>query len=186
MGAVVSLCEGSARVKTILLFRHAKSDRDDPALKDHDRPLNDRGREAAPKMATYIKAGEYRPDLVLCSTARRTVETFDLAKGALDEAKVKFEEGLYLAESRQLIERLRWLEDDVEAVMIIGHNPGLEQLAHALAASPKREREEKLHRRMREKFSTAALAVITLPVKAWRDVKPGTGKLVDFMRPKDL
>jgi len=173
-------------MKTLFILRHAKSDRDNPALKDHDRPLNERGREAAPKMAAYIKSHGYKPDVVLCSTSRRTVETYDLVKAALGEVPVKFEETLYLAEKRHLIDRLRWLEDDATSVMIIGHNPGLEELANAMAASPKKEKDEKLHRRMREKYSTAALAVIALPVTAWRDVKPGTGKLVDFMRPKDL
>jgi len=173
-------------VKTVYVLRHAKSDRDNPALQDHDRPLNARGRDAAPKMAAYIKSQGYEPDAVLSSTSRRTVETYDLVKEALGEAKVTFEEGLYLAEKRQLMERLRWLDDDLQSVMVIGHNPGLEELANALTASPKNEKQERLHRRMREKFSTAALAVIQLPAKAWRDVKAGTGKLVDFMRPKDL
>jgi phosphohistidine phosphatase len=70
--------------------------------------------------------------------------------------------------------------------MFIGHNPGIEQFAGALVASPKRESEEKTHKRMRDKFSTCALAVIKLPIEAWRDVKAGVGKLQDFMRPKDL
>jgi phosphohistidine phosphatase len=173
-------------VKTIYILRHAKSDRSDLALKDHDRPLNERGREAAPQMAAYFKSKRYKVDLVLCSTARRTVETYDLVKEALGGATVTFEESLYLAEQRQLVERLKWVEDDVKAVMIIGHNPGLEQLANGLCASPKDQDGEKLHRRMREKFSTAALAVVKMPVKSWRDVKPGAGTLVDFMRPKDL
>lgn len=173
-------------MKTVYILRHAKSDRDNPALQDHDRPLNARGRDAAPKMAAYIKSQGYEPDAVLSSTSRRTVETYDLVKEALGEAKVTFEEGLYLAEKRQLMERLRWLDDDLQSVMVIGHNPGLEELANALTASPKNEKQERLHRRMREKFSTAALAVIQLPAKAWRDVKAGTGKLVEFMRPKDL
>ena len=174
-------------MKTIYLLRHAKSDWVDPGVKDHDRPLNARGREAAPAMAAYIKAKGYRPDLVLCSTARRTVETFDLVKAALGEGvAVKFEESLYLAEPRQLMERLRRLDDAVKAVMVIGHNPGIAQVAAELSASPEDEAQEKLHRRMRDKFSTCALAVITARAKSWRDVRSGRGALKDFMRPKDL
>ncbi len=174
-------------MKTIFLLRHAKSDRDDPALKDHDRPLNERGREAAPRIGAYIKSKRYKPDTVLCSTARRTVQTYDLVKDAVGGgSKVKFEESLYLAEQRHLLERLRWLDDELKSAMIIGHNPGIEQLANALSTSPKDAAAEKLHRRMREKFSTCALAVIKVPMKAWRDVKPGSGTLVDFVRPKDL
>ena len=173
-------------MKTVYILRHAKSDRDNATLKDHDRPLSARGRDAAPKMAAYIKSQGYEPEAVLSSTSRRTVETYDLVKEALGKAKVNFEESLYLAEKRQLMDRLRWLDDGLGSVMLIGHNPGLEELANALAASPKNEKQERVHRRMREKFSTAALAVIQLPATAWRDVKAGTGKLVDFMRPKDL
>lgn len=174
-------------MKTVYLLRHAKSEWADPGLQDHDRPLNARGRDAAPKMAAYLKAERYHPELVLCSTARRTVETFDLIKKALGpEVEAKFEEGLYLAEQRQLLERLHWIDDVVKTVMLIGHNPGLEQLAHALCASPEDPAEEKLQKRMREKFPTCALAVIKVPAKSWRDVKAGHGRLKDFMRPKDL
>jgi phosphohistidine phosphatase len=174
-------------MRTIFLLRHAKSDWAHADLQDHDRPLNARGRDAAPKMAAYIETKGYNPELVLCSTARRTVETFDLVKRALGhEVEVKFEEGLYLAEPRQLFERLQWIDDKVKAVMLIGHNPGMAQLAHALSATPDDTDEEKLMRRMSEKFPTCTLAVIKIPAKSWRELKPGSGKLKDFMRPKDL
>ena len=174
-------------MKTVYLLRHAKSDWDDPAQKDRDRPLSARGRDAAPKVGAYIKSKRYKPDTILCSTARRTVETCDLIREAVGAASnVKFEETLYLAELRHLIERLRWLDDELKSAMIIGHNPGMEQLANVLTQAPKTVLEERLHKRMREKFSTCALAVIKLPVKGWREVKPGTGTLADFMRPRDL
>lgn len=174
-------------MKTVCILRHAKSDWGNPDVGDHDRALNERGREAAPKMGAYLKAKKFKPDIVLCSSAKRTRETYDLVKPFVGaRVPVVFEEGLYLAEVRQLVERLRWLDDDVGAAMIIGHNPGLEQLANGLSASPKTADEEKLHRRMREKFSTCALAVVELPVESWREVKMGVGTLKDFMRPKDL
>lgn len=173
-------------MKTLYILRHAKSDQGDGSMRDHDRPLNTRGREAAPKMGAYLKAKGYKPDLVLCSTARRTIETCDLIRPSLGDITVAFEAGLYLAEARSIIDRLRRLDDGVGAAMVIGHNPGLEQLAAGLSASPKTEDEERLHRRMREKFSTCALAVIKFPVKTWRDVKLGAGVLGDFMRPRDL
>jgi phosphohistidine phosphatase len=174
-------------VKTVYLLRHAKSDWGNAGIKDHDRPLNERGREAAPKIGAYVKSKRYKPDTILCSTARRTIETFDLVKTAAGAASpVKFEETLYLAELRHLIDRLRWLDDRFKSAMFIGHNPGMEQLANALPRPPASAAEEKLHRRMREKFSTCALAVIKLPVEVWREVKPGIGTLVDFVRPRDL
>jgi phosphohistidine phosphatase len=174
-------------VKTVYLLRHAKSDWADPGMKDHDRPLNERGRAAASAMAGYIKEKGHKPELVLCSTARRTIETLDLVKAALGkQVAVRFGDDLYLAEPRQLMQRLRGLEDGVGRVMFIGHNPGIAQFANELCASPEDEAEEKLHRRMREKFPTCALAVIRVPVRAWREVRAGGGALADFVRPKDL
>ena len=174
-------------MKTVYLLRHAKSDWAEGGLKDNERPLSDRGKKAAPQMAAYIKAQKYKPDLVLCSTARRTVETFDALKEALgDDINVRFEDGLYLAEPHKLLERLTWLDDGIKSAMIIGHNPGIAQLAAQLARSPEDVDEEKTHKRMREKFSTGALAVIKMPIKAWAELKYGRGRLVDFMRPKDL
>jgi len=174
-------------VRTVYLWRHAKSDWAEAGLKDHERPLSERGKKAAPLMAAYLKAKKYRPDLILCSTARRTVETYDALNEVLaGSLTVRFEDGIYLAEPRHLMDRLRWLEDAVKSVMIIGHNPGVAQLASQLAHAAKNGEEEKTHKRMREKFSTGALAVIKLPIKAWADLKDGQGRLADFMRPKDL
>ena len=174
-------------MKVVYLFRHAKSDWAEAGLKDHERPLSERGKKAAPQIAAYIKSKKYRPDLILCSTARRTVETYDALKEVLgDSVSVRFEDSIYLAEPRHLMDRLRWLDDDVNSVMIIGHNPGMAQLALQLAQSPKDGEEEKSHKRMREKFSTGALAVIKIPTKTWADLKEGHGRLADFVRPKDL
>jgi phosphohistidine phosphatase len=173
-------------MKMLYILRHAKSDQGDGSIRDHDRPLNARGREAAPRMGAYLKAKHAKPDLILCSTARRTVETCDLVRPSLGDVMVAYERGLYLAEDAALIERLRRVGDDIGSVMMIGHNPGLEALANGLSASPKSEVEEKMHRRMREKFSTCALAVIQFDGKSWREIKPGAGVLVDFMRPRDL
>lgn len=174
-------------MKTIYLLRHAKSDWGDAEIADQDRPLNERGRDAAPRMGAYMKAHRYKPDLVLCSTARRTVETFELVKGYLGgDMTVEFEEALYLAEPRPLMQRLRSLDDTVKAVMFIGHNPGIAQFATGLCSAPKSAAEEKVHGHMREKYSTCALAVIQSPAKTWRDVRAGGGTLKDFTRPKDL
>ncbi|MFM9865448.1 MAG: SixA phosphatase family protein [Micropepsaceae bacterium] len=173
-------------MKTVYILRHAKSDQSDGSISDHDRPLNARGRETAPRMGAYLKTKGYKPDLVLCSTARRTVETCELVRPSLGDITVTFEAGLYLAEARTISDRLRKLDDALGSAMVIGHNPGLEELAGELSASPKTPDEERLHRRMREKFATATLAVITFPMKRWREIKAGGGALADFMRPRDL
>jgi phosphohistidine phosphatase len=173
-------------MKTLYILRHAKSDQGDGSVGDHERPLNGRGREAAPRMGAYLKSKGYAPQLILCSTARRTVETCALVQPALGDVTVQFEQGLYLAEARSILERVRRVDEAIASVMVIGHNPGLEQLAGGLSSSPRTEAEERLHRRMREKFSTCALAVIQFPAKSWREIKQGGGALIDFMRPRDL
>lgn len=173
-------------MKTLYILRHAKSDQGDGSIGDHERPLNERGREAAPRMGAYLKSKGYAPQLILCSTARRTVETCGLVQAVLGDVTVQFEQGLYLAEARSILDRVRRVDEAIGSVMVIGHNPGLEQLANALSASPKAEAEERRHRRMREKFSTCALAVIQFPAKSWREIKQGGGVLVDFMRPREL
>lgn len=173
-------------MKTVYVLRHAKADQGDGSIGDHDRPLNARGREVAPRMGAYVKAKGYKPDLVLCSTARRTVETCELVRPSLGDITVTFEAALYLAEARAIADRLRRLDDALGSVMVIGHNPGLEELADDLSQSPETPEEERFHRRLREKFPTCALAVITLPVKRWRDLKAAAGTLTDLMRPRDF
>lgn len=172
-------------MKTIFILRHAKSDSDNPAFKDFDRPLNERGREAVPKIGAYFKSKSYSCDIVLCSTAQRTRETYDLIRPYLrDGMKVKFDNGLYLAEPKYLLGYLRGLSEDLQAAMIIGHNPGLELLAGSLVAKAQDDKAAALQRSMAEKFSTCALAVIGSSAETWSALKPG--KLLDFVRPRDL
>lgn len=173
-------------MKTLLILRHAKSSWDDD-FPDKDRPLAKRGRAAAPMMGRYIAQQGYEPDLVLCSTARRTLETLDLMMPALGRRiSVLYEEPLYLAEAQSLLERVRWVEDAVETVMIVGHNPGLEDLALLLCGTPIEAAERERLSAIQEKFPTAALAVLTFAGKHWRTIGPGRGRLIDFMRPRDL
>jgi phosphohistidine phosphatase len=174
-------------MKTLYLLRHAKSDWADGSLRDQDRPLNARGRAAAPAMAAYMAKQAYVPDVILCSAARRTVQTLDLVlRHTGFPAPVRYEDALYLAEWRQMLERIKWIEEPFAAALIVGHNPGTEQLALALAGSGVDAEEKARRALMREKYPTAALAVLRFPVSAWRGVAPGTGTLADFVRPRDL
>jgi phosphohistidine phosphatase len=174
-------------MKTLFLLRHAKSDWSDGALSDHARPLNGRGRTAAPLIAEYLKKRGYQPALVLCSTARRTVETLDLIRAALPaSAEIKYEDPLYLAEPPQLLERIKWLGGGVPSAMVIGHNPGLEQLAAQLSGPGKSPAEKARRALLLEKYPTAALAVLSFGGASWKDVSKGKGALIDFVRPKDL
>lgn len=174
-------------MKTLYLLRHAKSDWSDGALSDHARPLNARGRTAAPLVASYLKTKGYKPELILCSTARRTVETLDLLKPELPQkTQIRYEDPLYLAEPDKLLERINWVEDRINALMLIGHNPGMEMLAASLSGSGKTAAEKARKTLLKEKYPTAALAVLAFTVKSWREVGLGSGVLADFVRPKDL
>ena len=168
-------------MRRVYLLRHAKSSWKDSSLADRDRPLAGRGRRAAAAIADHLKAEGIRPDLVLCSPARRTRETLERVETALgDRVEVRFEEALYGASEIELLARLRALPPEVSSVMLIGHNPGLEDLALALASTG-----DGLAR-LREKYPTGAFATIDLPADEWDAIEADTGELVAYVRPRDL
>lgn len=169
-------------MKTLILLRHAKSGWDDPELADHDRPLAARGREAAPRMGAWLKAHGPVPDLVLCSTATRARQTLALALEVLGaEPETRFDRGLYLAGATAVLARVRRAPDEAATVMVVGHNPDFEQLARRLAATGGRAALD----RLAEKYPTAGLAVIELPVERWAEAGPG-GRLIAFETPKTV
>lgn len=170
-------------MRTLYLLRHAKSCWDDPALNDFERPLNGRGRQAGRAMALHLVQAAIRPNLVLCSTARRTRETWAAIEEALPGVPALFEDGIYEAGREQLLERLRGLDDTILSAMLIGHNPGLERLAAALAAG---RGDADSVARMEAKFPTGALAKLDCPVTRWTDLAEGACQLAAFVRPKDL
>ena len=168
---------------TLSLFRHAKSSWDNPDLQDFDRPLNERGQEAAPRMGAFMAESKIVPDLILCSPAVRARETLELALPYLPaKPTVNYEDGLYLTASETLLKRIRKLEANVHHAMIVGHDPGLHHLATELCGSG----EPELLQTLARKLPTAGLVVILFDVTAWSKVKPGTGQLDLFMTPKRL
>jgi phosphohistidine phosphatase len=168
-------------MKRLYLLRHAKSSWKDRSLADRERPLAGRGRRAARAVADHLGTERVRPELVLCSPARRARETLERIEGALgDNVEVVFEEGLYGANEAGLLARLRALPREVGSVMVVGHNPGLGELALALAS------EGAELARMREKYPTGALATIDLPVDSWSALERGGGELVAYVRPRDV
>jgi phosphohistidine phosphatase len=170
----------------LLLLRHAKSDWNKD-IDDHDRPLSPRGRKAAPAIALHMRRKEYLPQAVLCSTAERTRETLDLLLAAWTrKPAVRYQRELYLAECPALLASLKKAPARASPLLLVGHNPGMEQLAVALAAQPKGAAERTRLQSLAQKFPTAALAVLDFEIASWRFLKPGTGQLVDFVRPKDL
>ena len=168
-------------MKRLTLLRHAKSSWDDPGLEDVERPLAPRGRKAARALAVHMDDEGITPALVLCSPARRTRDTIDLVRSGLPPGtKVRIEERLYGAGPADVLKILRRLSDTVSSVMVVGHNPTMQELALALAATgPGLER-------VSASFPTGGLAKLTLPVARWHDVGPGTAALASFVTPKEL
>jgi phosphohistidine phosphatase len=163
------------------LLRHAKSSWDDQDMEDVERPLAPRGARAADRMREYLDAEEIRPELVLCSSALRTRETLArILPGLGPELTVRIEPSVYSFEADQLLERLREMPDDVASVMLIGHNPAMQELASLLARRGDRLGE------LRRGFPTAALAELNLRGGSWRELAPGTGRLTRFIVPREL
>jgi phosphohistidine phosphatase len=161
----------------LYLLRHAKSSWKQPERADHDRPLAGRGRRAAKAIARHLDEHDIEVELVLCSTARRARETLERIQPALGAVSVVYERELYGETASGLLERLRSVPDSVATVMLIGHNPALEDLARELAGrAPELE----------PKFPTAALATLELPERGWSGLAPGGARLVGVVRPRDL
>ncbi|MFM9846370.1 MAG: SixA phosphatase family protein [Hyphomicrobiaceae bacterium] len=167
---------------TLSLFRHAKSAWNDKSLEDFERPLAPRGTQAAPAMASFIHEAGFKPDLVLCSAARRTRDTWALMSGTLGQPHTDYLQELYEAAPRTLLAAIRKTEADVHRLMLVGHNPGLQSLAVNLIGSGDPADIEAIS----AKLPTAAFVQIDLNVKTWRSVKPASGHLVRFMTPKRL
>jgi phosphohistidine phosphatase len=166
-------------MRSIYVLRHAKSSWK-TGVPDHERPLARRGRRAAKAIRRHLREEGIEPELVLCSTARRAVETLERIEPALGTSAVRIEQDLYGASSDALLDRLHSVPGDVGSVMLIGHNPGLQLLALELAR-PAAEREE-----LEEKFPTAGLVTLAFPGPSWRLLEPGTAELVRLVRPRDL
>jgi phosphohistidine phosphatase len=168
-------------MKRLLLLRHAKSSRDNPRLQDFDRPLAKRGREAAPEIGRHMKKAGWLPDLVFCSTATRTQETWELVQSELGhDAKTRYLDSLYLAAPEQMLKEIQSVEAKVRTLLVVAHNPGTQHLANHLAAGG----DKHALQRLREKYPTAALAVFEADISAWS--KLDQAKLIDFITPKDI
>jgi len=166
---------------TLYLLRHAKSSWSDPMLPDRERPLSPRGRRDAKRMAEHLAGLGIEPELVLCSPAERTRETLELMRPALGAGStVRLETELYAASSAELLERLRVVPEAVASVMLIGHNPGLQDLALALASAGAGLEQ------LEAKFPTAALATLTLATTTWSRLSEADAVLDAYVVPKRL
>ncbi len=169
-------------MKSLTLLRHAKSGWDDPVIRDFDRPLNARGCRAARTVGEEMKAQGLAFDLVIASPARRVSETLREIAGGYGALDANYDQRLYLASAATLLDVVRHAPDSVDRLMLVGHNPGMEELALRLAL---RDRDA-LRREIEIKYPTGTVAEIELPVGHWNDVKEGTGRIVRFIRPRDL
>jgi phosphohistidine phosphatase len=172
-------------VKRLLLLRHGKAE--GAVSDDRKRALIARGKTDSARMGQFLREDAYVPDCILCSNATRTRETVDAILPELPaKPEVKYLAELYLAEPELILSLVRRANDKLGSLMIVGHNPGLEQCALALAAVPLEKKLRKRYDVMDEKFPTCALAVIDFEGEKWRDVTPGGGDLDAFVRPKDF
>jgi phosphohistidine phosphatase len=167
-------------MKILTLLRHAKSGWDDPATRDFDRPLNPRGRRAARAVAREMRRLGLGFDRILASPARRVVETIEAVAAEFGPLPADYDERLYLASPQMLQEVVHETPADAERLLLVGHNPGLESLALALAGAGPLRCELEL------KYPTATLAEIALPVESWAEVRAGAGEIRRFIRPRDL
>ena len=170
-------------MKILTLLRHAKSSWDDPVSRDFDRPLNKRGRKAARVVGRAMRDEGLAFDAIIASPAVRVVETLrDVGEGYGLALEPEQDQSLYLASPAVLLDRIHHVDDAVERLLVVGHNPGLEQLTLLLAGCA----ESGLRDEVELKYPTATLAEIRFDVDRWADVAAAGGTLTRFIRPRDL
>lgn len=171
-------------MRTLSLLRHAKSSWDDERLTDFERPLAPRGRRAGPLMGRHMREIGLRPDLLVCSPAARTRETAALALPELGSSSlaIRFDEAIYEATATALIERLRQIRDGAWHVLLIGHNPGLQDLVPLLTGGRLSPRFAALA----SNLPTGALVVMALDIEDWPAIAPGCASISHAMTPRQL
>ncbi len=160
-------------MKTLYIFRHAKSSWDNPNLADFERPLNERGKKTMPLMGKVMIKSNFQPELILSSPAVRAKETADLLKISANlDVEVRLDERIYEASPQSLIEVVSGLNESAKSAMLVGHNPGLEGLIKLLTGEI-------------QAMPTAGLAVIDFDTENWQEVTSETGRLRTVIRPKE-
>jgi phosphohistidine phosphatase len=164
----------------LFVLRHAKSSWDDPGLDDHERPLASRGRRAVDALASYMAARQIDPEVVLCSSSRRTRETLD---GIHVGGEHLIESTLYAASTQEVLDRLRQLPEGVSSAMLIGHNPAAQMLVLRLTNHDSSGMEDPEREAVKRKFPTGALATLAFDCD-WSELAPGSARLEEFTSPK--
>lgn len=168
-------------MRRLILLRHAKAERP-LGVSDLERPLAARGRRDATRIGRYLAQEGLRPAKVVVSPSRRTVETWEALRGAFTGLEAEAVGTLYDASTFRMLTVIHAIPDDAESLLVIGHNPGTEDLAIQLSGSG----DQAGRKGMREKFPTAALAVIDFEVARWNEVERGSGRLERFVIPRSL
>lgn len=164
-------------MKELLLIRHAKSDWDHPGLSDHDRPLNGRGLNDAPRVAAALKQRGIKPDAIHASTAVRAASTAVLLAEAMEFPKedIVYHPELYLAPPRTILRVIQQLDEAASTVLIFGHNPGMHETVDLLSGDSGADA-----------FPTLAVARFEFPVEFWGEIDSGSGLLVELLTPRNL
>lgn len=163
-------------MKTLYLLRHAKSSRDNPNLRDFDRPLNERGEEDAPAMAKYFSGIFSSPDKMIASPAARTTATASLfAMGIGYEGNIEYNSSIYEAHYLNLLEVVQAIANNVQSAMLVGHNPGMTNLANYLSAGF-----------VTDNVPTCGLVALNFNVPHWHHLSEAQGELIRFISPKQL
>ncbi len=161
-------------MKTLYLLRHAKSSWDNSGLSDFERPLNDRGFAAAPVMGKALREREFVPELIISSPAKRARQTAELVKESAEiEGELRFDGRIYAASTSELVAVIAETADDAKSLMLVGHNPGFENMVSVLTGKY-------------ETMPTAAVAVIDIEIEKWSEISPECGVLRELLRPKEL
>lgn len=164
-------------------MRHAKSSSDHPGVDDFDRPLNERGRQAAKCVARELERRGLRFDNILASTAARVRETIDCVQKKYDfAAPIHFDARLYLADDDALLSLVRSLPNSANQALLVGHNPGLHQLLLGLTCAD----DDGLRGRVAHELPTGAFVVVEFPIEQWDEAQPGSGRMVELILPNEL
>lgn len=174
-------------VLTLHIMRHAKSDWSGAGLTDKERPLNERGLEAAARMGDWMQRKDIIPDIVLCSSAIRTQQTLDAIVSAGVRARHQvILDDLYLASTRTAIQLIKQHGGTNQSIMLVGHNPTSHELAAGLAYTNPAKADPLLLSRLANRFPTGALASFEVDANIWKDCDTLSGRLLRFIRPKDI
>lgn len=175
-------------MKRVMLLRHAKAGSAGGTGDDHARPLTQRGHDDSGRMGVFMRKAGYKPSAVLCSTAARTVQTWTAVQAELgSDVPALFVDALYLAPASRIFSTIRTIApQDAGTVLVIGHNPGLQDSARDLTGTPQDAAVRERAAYLAEKFPTCALAVFDCAIASWKDLVPKTGILLQMIRAKDL